>query len=93
MIIRDVKRVLVLKREATLAELVVDLGSERPLIRAALEYWRDRGSVEVVQLPGDAGLFGTQTGVSSCGGACGACVLSPACLSPSVHYRWIEPGR
>ncbi len=99
MIIRDLKSVLSKKREATLPELVLELGSDRPMVRAAIDYWRQRGQVEIVTArsePAGAAADAAAADASvraadpivECGGSCGGCVLTPFCASPTILYRW-----
>lgn len=96
MIIRDLKTVLSQKREATLSELAVELESDRPMVRAAIDFWRERGRIEVITTESEAvGAASVAAGTSaSCAGACGGCVLTPFCASPAVRYRWksVETG-
>ncbi|WP_455382342.1 hypothetical protein [Salinispira pacifica] len=97
MIIRELKELFEHKPEATLTELAVELGCERPMVVAAVDYWRRRGRIEIVradgngeQEPADASTQEVPP-AGACAGSCGGCALTPFCSSPAVHYRWVWP--
>jgi len=85
MILRELKEILTERGEATLPELVAVLRCERQMIRAAIDYWKGRGQIIVVE-PNEQ----QQAQTVSCKSSCTDCGLMTLCSTPTVHYRWID---
>ncbi len=80
MIVSAVGKALRTAKAATLSQLVADLGADRDMIEAAVEFWLRRGNVVVCEQPADGG----------CGTVCRRCPIADA-PSPSrgaTVYEW-----
>ena len=85
MILRELKDILTERGEATLPELVAGLRCERQMVRAAIDYWKGRGQILIVEPPEQQSAE-----TVSCKSSCTDCGLVTLCTTPTVHYRWID---
>lgn len=72
------KACLQTRRQATLAELALHVGSSTDAVRAALQIWMDKGRVR-------RSGGGSEAAGKACGGGCGGC------HGPQETYQWIDP--
>lgn len=88
MIIREVKRILTERKEATVHDLAIELGCGRSMVLAALDYWTRRGMVEAIDptVP-VAPAFAAAS--PSCGSGCDGCALVATCVQPQTFFRWV----
>jgi hypothetical protein len=99
MVIRDVKRILSQRQEATLSELVFELRCERSMVRVAIDFWADRGRIELVRAEAKSHAEAKTHALeevpapdsAACSSGCGGCGLVQICTSPAMRYRWIDP--